>query len=51
MWGRTVGDSNMEARGNLQLAITARSLQSYYLYTSDNTVQVIIEHSFDLTLY
>lgn len=39
MWGRTSGDAVMEARGNLQLAITARSLQSYYLYESDNTVQ------------
>jgi endo-1,3(4)-beta-glucanase len=27
MWGKTIGDANMEARGNLQLAITARSLQ------------------------
>lgn len=39
MWGRTIGDPVMEARGNLQLAITARSLQSYYLYDSENTVQ------------
>ncbi|CZT13426.1 related to glucan 1,3-beta-glucosidase [Rhynchosporium graminicola] len=39
MWGRTIGDANLEARGNLQLAITARSLQNYYLYTSDNNVQ------------
>lgn len=39
MWGRTIGDRAMEARGNLQLAITARALQSYYLYESDNTVQ------------
>ncbi|KAF7957670.1 hypothetical protein EAE96_003243 [Botrytis aclada] len=39
MWGRTIGDSNMEARGNLQLAVTARSLQNYFLYESTNTVQ------------
>lgn len=39
MWGRTIGDPVMEARGNLQLAITARALQSYYLLDSNNTVQ------------
>lgn len=39
MWGRVIGDRVMEARGNLQLAITARSLQSYYLLDSNNTVQ------------
>lgn len=39
LWGMASGDANMEARGNLQLAITARSLKNYYLYESDNTVQ------------
>jgi endo-1,3(4)-beta-glucanase len=39
MWGFATGDSNLEARGNLQLAITARSLQNYFLYDSSNTVQ------------
>lgn len=39
MWGRAIGDPVMEARGNLQLAITARALQSYYLLDSNNTVQ------------
>lgn len=39
MWGATTGDANLEARGNLQLAITARSLQNYFLYTSSNTIQ------------
>ncbi|KAJ5050542.1 uncharacterized protein L3040_002419 [Drepanopeziza brunnea f. sp. 'multigermtubi'] len=39
MWGRTTGDANMEARGNLQLALTARSLQSYFLYASDNSIE------------
>lgn len=39
MWGRTIGDVNMQSRGYLQLAITARSLQNYYLYESSNTVQ------------
>lgn len=39
MWGSVVEDRNMEARGNLQLAITARSLQKYYLYDGENTTQ------------
>lgn len=39
MWGHTIGDANLEARGNLQLAITARSLQNYFLYTTSNTNQ------------
>ncbi|QSZ30780.1 hypothetical protein DSL72_000338 [Monilinia vaccinii-corymbosi] len=62
MWGRTIGDSNMEARGNLQLAITARSLQNYYLYESSNTVEpsnfignkvagILFENKIDHTTY
>lgn len=62
MWGRTIGDANLEARGNLQLAITARSLQSYFLYTSDNTIQpanfignkaagILFENKIDHTTY
>lgn len=39
MWGRVTGDLAMEGRGTLMLAIQARSLADYYLYTSDNTVQ------------
>ena len=39
MWGRVINDKNMEARGNLMLAIQARSLQAYHLYTDDNAVQ------------
>ncbi|KLU92148.1 endo-1,3(4)-beta-glucanase 1 [Magnaporthiopsis poae ATCC 64411] len=39
MWGWAIGDRDMEARGNLQLATLARSLRYYYLYTSDNNVQ------------
>ncbi|KAI1416528.1 glycoside hydrolase family 81 protein [Hypoxylon sp. FL1857] len=39
MWGKTIKDANMEARGNLMLAIIARSLNRYYLYTEDNNVQ------------
>ncbi|KHO01794.1 glycosyl hydrolase [Metarhizium album ARSEF 1941] len=39
MWGRVSQDSDLEMRGNLQLSIISRSLQSYYLYKKDNTVQ------------
>lgn len=39
MWGLVSGDANMAARGNLQLSVLARSLNMYYLYASDNTVQ------------
>lgn len=62
MWGRTIGDSNMEARGNLQLAVTARALQNYFLYSSDNTVEpgnfignkvsgILFENKIDHTTY
>ncbi len=39
MWGKTVGDPSMEARGNLMLSLLSRSLQNYFLMTSDNTNQ------------
>jgi endo-1,3(4)-beta-glucanase len=39
MWGQTVGDASMEARGNLMLAVLARSLQNYFLMTADNVNQ------------
>ncbi|KAI1436227.1 glycoside hydrolase family 81 protein [Xylaria sp. CBS 124048] len=39
MWGRTIKDANMEARGNLMLSVIARSLNQYYLYTAQNQVQ------------
>ena len=39
MWGYATGDANTEARGNLMLAVQARSLASYYLLASDNTVE------------
>jgi endo-1,3(4)-beta-glucanase len=39
MWGRTINDTALEARGNLMLAMQARSLQHYFLYTSDNKDQ------------
>lgn len=39
MWGRLTGDAALVARSELMLSVLARSLQHYYLYTSDNTVQ------------
>ncbi|KAF7192445.1 putative endo-1,3(4)-beta-glucanase, partial [Pseudocercospora fuligena] len=62
MWGRVINDAAMEARGNLMLAIQARSMQSYYLYTSDNKVEpqefignkaagILFENKIDHTTY
>ena len=39
MWGRTTGNKAMESRGNLMLAMQARSFQKYFLYSSTNTIQ------------
>lgn len=39
MWGKISGDANMEARGNLQLAVQARSVRNYFLLKSDNKNQ------------
>lgn len=39
MWGKIVNDEAMEARGNLMLAMQARSFQHYFLYTANNTVE------------
>ncbi|TQV98170.1 endo-1,3-beta-glucanase Engl1 [Cordyceps javanica] len=39
MWGKVSRNAPLEARANLQLAITARSVQQYYLYEKDNTIQ------------
>ncbi|KAF2261980.1 endo-beta-1,3-glucanase-like protein [Lojkania enalia] len=39
MWGKVIGDVNMEKRGNLMLAIQARSFNSYYYMASDNKIQ------------
>ena len=41
LWGRITGDKSMEARGNLMLAVLTRSLNSYYLYKSDNDVMPV----------
>jgi endo-1,3(4)-beta-glucanase len=39
MWGKVSGDANMEARGNLMLAVQARSFPNYFLMESTNVVQ------------
>jgi endo-1,3(4)-beta-glucanase len=39
MWGSVSGDTKMAARGNLQLAVLARSLSKYYYMARDNNVQ------------
>lgn len=38
LWGRVIGDSAMEARGNLMLAVLRRSLNSYFLYLDSNNI-------------
>ncbi|KAF2110570.1 endo-1,3(4)-beta-glucanase 1 precursor [Lophiotrema nucula] len=37
LWGKVIGDANMEKRGNLMLAVQARSFNNYFYLTSDNT--------------
>ncbi|KAH7384579.1 endo-beta-1,3-glucanase-like protein [Pyrenochaeta sp. MPI-SDFR-AT-0127] len=37
MWGKVIGDVNMEKRGNLMLAIQARTFNSYFYMLSNNT--------------
>ena len=62
MWGRVIDDKNMEARGNLMLAIQARSLHHYFLYLDDNAVEpseyignkvsgILFENKIDHTTY
>ncbi|KAI7235501.1 endo-1,3-beta-glucanase [Hortaea werneckii] len=62
MWGQVLGDENMEARGNLMLAVQRRSLNDYYLYADDNSVQparytgnraagILFENKVDHTTY
>ncbi|KAK6525782.1 hypothetical protein TWF281_010826 [Arthrobotrys megalospora] len=62
LWGNVVGDKNMEARANLQLAILKRSLNSYFLMSSDNRYQpanfiqnkvsgILFENKVDHTTY
>ncbi len=36
MWGKTINDPLMEARGNLMLSVLRRSLRNYFLLESNN---------------
>lgn len=62
MWGHVIGDTSMEARGNLMLSILARTLNSYFLLSSDNKNQpanfignkvtgILFENKIDHTTY
>jgi endo-1,3(4)-beta-glucanase len=62
MWGKIIQDPNMEARGNLQLAVQARSLRNYFLLESNNKNQppqflhnkvtgILFENKIDHTTY
>ncbi|KAL6156703.1 endo-1 [Exserohilum turcicum] len=62
MWGKTIQDSNMVARANLQLAVQARSLNNYFLMQSNNANQppgfihnkvtgILFENKVDHTTY
>ncbi|KAK6197925.1 uncharacterized protein RJT21DRAFT_109563 [Scheffersomyces amazonensis] len=61
-WGNIIGDSNMENRGNLMLALLRRSLNSYFLYEDNNTIEpsnyignkvsgILFENKCDYTTY
>ncbi|PNY23348.1 endo-1,3(4)-beta-glucanase 2 [Tolypocladium capitatum] len=62
MWGQVSGNADLQARGDLQLAIISRSLQQYYLYQDNNQVQpkqfignkvagILFENKIDHTTY
>lgn len=62
MWGRTIGDTSMEARGNLMLSVLTRSLRDYFLLEESNVNQpsnfignkvtgILFENKIDHTTY
>ncbi|KAK6460301.1 hypothetical protein DFJ63DRAFT_323804 [Scheffersomyces coipomensis] len=62
VWGNVIGDSNMENRGNLMLAILRSSLNSYFLYEDNNIIEpsnyignkvsgILFENKIDYTTY
>ncbi|KAF2626083.1 glycoside hydrolase family 81 protein [Macroventuria anomochaeta] len=62
MWGKIIGDVNMEKRGNLMLAVQARSFNTYFYFSSTSTVQpprflpnkvtgILFENKIDHTTY
>ncbi|KAJ5374114.1 Glycoside hydrolase family 81 [Penicillium concentricum] len=62
VWGQTIGDASMEARGNMMLGILGRSLHNYFLMEDDNANQpsnfvanrvtgILFENKVDHTTY
>ncbi|KKY28892.1 putative endo-beta-glucanase engl1 [Phaeomoniella chlamydospora] len=62
LWGNTIGDASMEARGNLMLSVATRSFQNYFLMESTNINQpanfidnkvtgILFENKVDHTTY
>ncbi|KAL8999070.1 MAG: hypothetical protein Q9188_005969, partial [Gyalolechia gomerana] len=62
MWGRVTGDRSMEARGNLMLAVLARTLRNYFLLQDGNAnhpaefvgnklTGILFENKVDATTY
>ncbi|KAL8723083.1 MAG: hypothetical protein Q9225_000554 [Loekoesia sp. 1 TL-2023] len=62
MWGRVTGDRSMEARGNLMLALLARTLKNYFLlqdgnanhpaeFVGNKVTGVLFENKVDATTY
>lgn len=39
LWGKIIGDTSMESRGDLMLAVMKRAMNKYFYYKSDNTVE------------
>lgn len=39
LWGNTIGDASMEARGDLMLSVMRRSMNSYFYLKTDNVNQ------------
>jgi endo-1,3(4)-beta-glucanase len=62
MWGKTIGDHSMEARGNLMLSVLTRSFKDYFLLEQSNVNQpsnfignkvtgIMFENKIDHTTY
>jgi len=62
LWGKVINDGSMEARGDLMLAVLAKSLDNYFYFKDDNTVQpaqfignrvpgITFENKLDYTTY
>ncbi|AET38384.1 endo-1,3(4)-beta-glucanase Ecym_2674 [Eremothecium cymbalariae DBVPG len=62
MWGKVIGDTSMELRGDLMISIMKESFNSYYLYSDDNEIEpaqlvknkvsgILFEDMIDYTTY